>query len=134
MKKVMLKFVVLLFLLTLSCEAENSGNQNKSNIQKNSTKAQVTFIELGSVNCIPCKMMQPIMKAIEKKYSSQVKVVFYDDWTKEQQRYAEVYKIKLIPTQIFLDENGKEFHRHEGFYPEAEIDKILIAKGLKLIK
>jgi len=26
-----------------------------------STKQIVTFIELGSVNCIPCKAMQPIM-------------------------------------------------------------------------
>ena len=41
------------------------------------------------------------------------------------------YGIKLIPTQVFLDENGIEFHRHEGFYPEAEIDKLLKNKGLK---
>lgn len=39
-----------------------------------------------------------------------------------------------IPTQVFLDENGKEFHRHEGFYPEAEIDKLLQSKGLKVKK
>lgn len=52
-------------------------------------------------------------------------------WTKEQKQYAQLYKIKLIPTQVFLDANGKEFHRHEGFYPEAEIDKLLKGKGLK---
>lgn len=98
------------------------------------TKPKVTFIELGSVNCVPCKAMQPVMKAIEEKYGEQVKVVFYDVWTKEQRKYAEKYKIKLIPTQVFLDENGKEFHRHEGFYPEAEIDKVLLAKGLKAKK
>ena len=44
------------------------------------------------------------------------------------------YGIKLIPTQVFLDANGKEFHRHEGFYPETEIDKILKGKGLKINK
>jgi len=32
---------------------------------------------------------------------------------------------------VFLDESGKEFHRHQGFYPEVEIDKILQSKGLK---
>lgn len=99
--------------------------------QSKETKPKVTFIELGSVNCIPCKQMQPVMKAIEEKYGEHVKVVFYDVWTKEQKRYAQQYKVKLIPTQIFLDENGKEFHRHEGFYPEAAIDKILQDKGLK---
>ena len=25
----------------------------------------VTFVELGSVNCIPCRMMQPIMRDIK---------------------------------------------------------------------
>jgi thioredoxin 1 len=75
--------------------------------------------------------MQPVMKAIESKYGGQVKVIFYDVWTKEQRPYADKYGIKLIPTQVFLDANGKEFHRHEGFYPEADIDKILTSKGLK---
>jgi len=98
------------------------------------TQPKVTFIELGSVNCIPCKAMQPVMKAVEEKYGEQVKVIFYDVWTKEQKKFAEKYKIKLIPTQVFLDENGKEFHRHEGFYPEAEIDKVLQSKGVKVKK
>jgi len=99
--------------------------------QNNNAKPMVTFVELGSVNCIPCKQMQPVMKAIEEKYGDQVKVVFYDVWKEDQKKYATQYGIKLIPTQVFLDANGKEFHRHEGFYPEAEIDKILQGKGLK---
>jgi thioredoxin 1 len=99
--------------------------------QSKEVKPKVTFVELGSVNCIPCKQMQPIMKSIEEKYGEQVKVVFYDVWKSDQKKYAQQYGIKLIPTQVFLDENGKEFFRHEGFYPEAEIDKLLQGKGLK---
>ena len=99
--------------------------------QNSNEKPKVTFVELGSVNCIPCKQMQPVMKAIEEKYGDQVKVVFYDVWKEDQKKYATQYGIKLIPTQVFLDANGKEFHRHKGFYPEAEIDKILQGKGLK---
>jgi thioredoxin 1 len=72
------------------------------------------------------------MKAIEKKYGDQVKVVFYDVWKPEQRKYAEQYGIKLIPTQVFLDASGKEFFRHEGFYPEAEIDKLLQKQGLEI--
>jgi thioredoxin 1 len=108
------------------------GN-NKSFAQMNEVKPKVTFVELGSVNCIPCKKMQPVMKAIEEKYKDQVKVVFYDVWKDEQKDYAEKYGIKLIPTQVFLDDNGKEFFRHEGFYPEKEVDKLLQKKGLKLV-
>lgn len=118
-----LKFLLVICFVLLA--AFNISSQRKE------VKPKVTFIELGSVNCIPCKMMQPVMKSIENKYGNQVKVVFYDVWTQQQKHYAQLYKIRVIPTQVFLDENGKEFYRHEGFYPEAEIDKLLKGKGLK---
>lgn len=133
MKRIIVKFVVILFLFTISCEAQKTENKNQdrpNDVKEISQDAKVTFVELGSVNCIPCKQMQPVMKSIEEKYGDQVEVIFYDVWKPEQKKYAEEYGIKLIPTQVFLDENGKEFHRHEGFYPEAEIDKILTTKGL----
>jgi thioredoxin 1 len=97
-------------------------------------KPKVTFVELGSVNCIPCKQMQPVMKSVEKKYGDQIKVVFYDVWKQDQKQYAEKYGIKLIPTQVFIDEKGNEFFRHEGFYAEKEIDKLLQSKGLTTVK
>ncbi len=109
----------------------NNKNSTDKNVVNRASTSKVTFVELGSVNCIPCKQMQPVMKAIEEKYGDQVKVIFYDVWKEDQKKYATQYGIKLIPTQVFLDANGKEFHRHEGFYPEAEIDKILQGKGLK---
>jgi len=94
-------------------------------------KAKITFIELGSDKCIPCKKMQPVMKAIEEKYGSQIKIIFYDVWKSEHKDKAKKYKIRLIPTQVFLNEKGEEIHRHEGFYPEEDIDKFLQSKGLK---
>lgn len=124
----LLAIAVLYFSFTTTGNNQNSIDEN---IISQASTAKVTFVELGSVNCIPCKQMQPIMKSIEEKYSGQVKVVFYDVWKEDQKKYAQQYGIKLIPTQVFLDENGKEFHRHEGFYPEADIDKILQGKGLK---
>jgi thioredoxin 1 len=131
-----MKFISIIGLLAVAIIyiSFNTNKQKNSNeiFVNQSNNAKVTFIELGSVNCIPCKQMQPVMKAIEQKYAGQVKVIFYDVWTKEQKPFAEKYGIKLIPTQVFLDENGKEFHRHEGFYPETEIDKILQGKGLKI--
>jgi len=127
--KTLLSIILLVaFAFVQGCDAQSKDSKTNT---ANTTKTKVTFVELGSVNCVQCKMMQPVMKAVEEKYGEQVKVVFYDVWTQEQKKYAQDYKIKLIPTQVFLDENGKEFHRHEGFYPESEIDKILQGKGLK---
>ncbi len=94
------------------------------------TTALVTFVELGSVNCIPCKKMQPVMRTIEAKYVGQVQVIFYDVWKADQKKYAQQYGIRLIPTQVFLDKEGIEIFRHEGFFPETEIDQFLQKQGL----
>jgi thioredoxin 1 len=96
------------------------------------TRHHITFVELGSVNCIPCRAMQPVMKSVEEKYGGQVKVVFYDVWKQEQAHFAEEYNIRLIPTQVFLDKSGNELMRHEGFFPEKEIDAFLQSRGLKV--
>lgn len=99
--------------------------------QNNKTKYKVTFIELGSVNCIPCKKMQPVMREIEQKYP-EVKVIFYDVWRREDKPYAYRYKVRVIPTQVFLDEDGTEYFRHEGFFPKAEVEKILAKGGVDI--
>lgn len=109
----------------------NTGLATSNKISsENAELPLVTFVELGSVNCIPCKQMQPVMKAIQEKYDKQIKVIFYDVWKEDQRKYAEEYGIRLIPTQVFLDKEGKEIFRHEGFFPEAEIDKFLQKQGL----
>ncbi len=99
--------------------------------QKKSANIKVTFIELGSVNCIPCRMMQPVMKQIEEKYGSQVKVVFHDVWTEKGAPFARVYRIRAIPTQVYFDSDDKEFFRHEGFHPFEEVEKVLKQRGVR---
>lgn len=91
---------------------------------------KVTFYELGSVRCIPCIKMQPVFKSIEEKYNKDVQVVFYDVWTKEGKEAAKNFTFDSIPTQIFVDENGKEFFRHVGYFPESDIEVILAQKGI----
>ncbi len=127
-----MKKIIYLFAVTVIISFSfNFVLSARDTVKTKNVKPKITFIELGSVNCIPCKKMQPVMKAIEAKYGGQIKVIFYDVWTQEQKPYAEKYNIRLIPTQVFLDMDGKEFFRHEGFYPEKEIDKLLQGKGIK---
>ncbi|MBE0527824.1 MAG: thioredoxin family protein [Thermoleophilia bacterium] len=93
--------------------------------------AKVTFLELGADTCIPCKEMRPVMTGIEQAFGDQVEVIFYDVW--DDPAPANEYGVQMIPTQIFLDENGEEFHRHTGFYPQADIEALLVERGLEKI-
>ena len=114
----------------LKNESIDKNNSFEEKTGKKESDIKVTFIELGSVNCIPCRMMQPIMKEIEEEYSDQVKVVFHDVWTEQGRPYAIQYGIRVIPTQVFLDKDGKEYYRHEGFFPKEELVKILKIQGV----
>ena len=105
-----------------------SGTRTEA--ESDDTDGKVTFIELGSVNCIPCRMMQPVMEQVEENFPNDVAVIFYDVWRKEEKKYAKEYNIRVIPTQIFLDKNGEEYFRHEGFFPYEEVVKILQQKGV----
>lgn len=77
------------------------------------------LVDLGSVGCIPCKEMAPILEELKTAYAGKVEVEFID--VNANPAAADKYKISLIPTQIFIDEDGKEVFRHEGFYPKADI-------------
>lgn len=94
-------------------------------------KPTVTFVEIGSVNCIPCRAMQPIMKAVEEEYKGQVKVVFHDVWTPTGKEDAAKYNIRVIPTQVFLDKDGNEYFRHEGYFPKQGVEEVLKKGGVK---
>jgi len=122
--------LILLFLISCNIPFNNeTSSQNKS--ESDSKTNKVTFIELGSVRCIPCQKMQVVMKSIEEKYGDQVNIIFYDVWTEKGKPFADQYGINLIPTQVFLDQNGEEYFRHEGYFPEEEVVKILNEKGVK---
>lgn len=122
MKKYLI--ISMLVLALLLCTLLIAGTKDQDTAKgKAKPKPLVTFIELGSDSCIPCKMMKPVMAAVEKEYGDKIEVVFHDI-NKNRQKSAE-YKIRVIPTQVFLDAQGKEFYRHEGFFPQEELMKIV---------
>lgn len=125
--------VALLGLLALAGCGSSPGNavgpSASAAARSPDAAAKVTFIELGSDKCIPCKQMRPVMDAIARTFGDQVDIVFYDVWKDDAP--AREYGIQYIPTQVFLDENGVEFHRHIGFYPQEKIEALLVERGLK---
>lgn len=126
--------ILILLIIIIQPQLTFAQKDNAINAAANSldtSNYKVTFIELGSVKCIPCKEMQPVMKSIEKKYGSQVKVIFHDVWTAAGKEAAKQFVFDVIPTQIFLDKSGKEYFRHEGFFTEKELIKVLKIKGVK---
>ncbi len=144
MRRCDLVFVILVFLFSGACQegtgksrgAQHSGQQTApkgvvitDNRELEFSKFKVTFLEIGANACIPCRKMQPIIKEIAEQFPDNVQVVFYDVW--KDPSPARKYGVRLIPTQVFLDKDGKEFSRHVGFFPKEEILKVLKKKGVE---
>lgn len=77
------------------------------------------LMELGSNTCTPCKLMKPILENLKKTHDGKLIVQIID--VKENPELKKKHEVKLIPTQIFFDAEGKELFRHEGFYSEESI-------------
>jgi thiol-disulfide isomerase/thioredoxin len=121
--------IAMALIMFLAAAVPSMGSTDAGTSRADSVRAaigkKVTLIELGSVKCTICQMMHIILNEINS-----VDVVFYNVRTKAGRPLAEKYRISMIPTQIFLDGNGDEFFRHEGYFPKKAIIEVLKTKGI----
>ena len=75
-------------------------------------------------------MMAPIVEELQEEYKGKLDVEFIDVW--KQLDAGTGYGIKVIPTQIFFDQKGEEFARHEGFMSKEEIIAKFAQRGIEL--
>jgi thioredoxin 1 len=117
----------LVFVLSLAGPA--LGSVRAEDFSQVPVKGMVTMIDLGATECVPCKMMAPIMEKMEKKYQGKAAIVFIDVWKNRDQ--VSRFGIRAIPTQVFYDATGREVSRHVGFMSEAAIVEQLTKLGFK---
>jgi thioredoxin 1 len=120
---IVLSGCVLLFTAAGSFAAAGEGTPQAP------VPGMVTMVDLGAKSCIPCKMMAPIMEELEKEYKDRAAIVFIDVW--DNPNAAPEFGIRVIPTQIFYNAEGKEMSRHEGFMDKAAIIEELERSGVK---
>jgi thioredoxin 1 len=118
--------VVVLFILSLA-SCSSAGDLDNA-LNKAKTEGKVVMLELGSIGCISCEQMKPVMARLSDVYKGKLEVIFID--VKKDYDAARRFGVYMIPVQVFLDKNGKEFHRHIGFYPYEEIAPILSKAGI----
>ena len=63
--------------------------------------------------------MQPILSELEKEHGDKIAVA--NVFVQKRMNLGRQYKIRLIPTQVIFDKNGKEIYRHTGFWEKSKI-------------
>jgi thioredoxin 1 len=118
--------LVVMFLLSFSA-CSNAGDLDNA-LNKAKTEGKIVMLELGSVGCISCEQMKPVMARLSDAYKGELEVIFID--VKKDHDAARRFGVFMIPVQVFLDKKGKEFHRHVGFYPYEAIAPMLNKAGI----
>ncbi len=85
-----------------------------------------TLLEFSSSTCPPCRKMLPILEELQGEYKGKVNIRIMD--VGEYPEEAQQYSVKVVPTQIFLDVEGKQIARHEGFIPKEMLVQIFEEK------
>lgn len=111
--------------MVLSSEKDKirSSLDSAYNYTTNNKSFEVTFLEIGSKMCSSCKLMEGVMEEIRVKHPDKVNVIFIDILEPENQNLIKYFGITLIPAQVLLNRQGKEFFRHSGFLSAVELEE-----------
>ncbi len=126
MKNNSLTLLMCLTFLLLCRSAYATGIDESLAQAKKEGKA--VMLELGSVGCIPCEQMRSVMAKLSSTYKGKLEVIFVD--VRKDRDTARRFSVYGIPTQVFLDKDSKEFHRHIGYYSYEEIVPVMRKAGL----
>jgi thioredoxin 1 len=124
--KLFVAFGVLVGLFALTSASQAA--EPKINLQTLLAKGTPILLEFGRGWCIPCKYMKPILEDTSKAFAGRTIVTTVDmDANKDLVRS---FNIRMMPTQVFLTPDGKEFFRNEGILEREQIAQVLAKMGV----
>ena len=124
-----LSFFLLFFLSGCDLQGEKSIHQRDLKSIKQKMGKEAMVLEIGSSSCATCIKMKKLIEKMKTKESTLPIYMLdvYDDMS-----IFSFFKLKLIPTQIILNKEGKELYRSMGERTEQEfLEFVLRARGEK---
>lgn len=86
------------------------------------------LLEFGRGWCKPCKYMKPILDDMAKLYAGRAIVTTVD--MDANVDLVRAFGIRMMPTQVFLTPDGKEFFRNEGTLEREQIAQVFAKMGV----
>ncbi|MCU0641564.1 MAG: thioredoxin family protein [Candidatus Margulisbacteria bacterium] len=87
-----------------------------------------SIVKLGADWCPPCRAMKPVIADLTVELKGRVNVLDVD--IEEQRELARKYKVRLIPTIVFLDRQGVTRAVVTGFQDKQQLKEKLKSLGL----
>ena len=95
---------------------------NKESFDKALGEGKLMMVDFWADWCGPCKMLAPVMEALDRQYAGRVTVGKVN--VDEEGELAIRYGVMNIPTVIFF-KDGKEIDRRVGVMPPNAFTQVL---------
>ncbi len=79
------------------------------------------LIDFGREDCFACAEVAPILEELKSEYEGRLRVEYVEVAGEENRATAARFDVCMLPTQLFVDRDGKVVFRHEGFYSKKEM-------------
>jgi len=112
-----------------SAEGKPEGPLPGSKLAECLKSGRPTMADFGKGWCQPCKMMVPVLERAASDYSGKANIVFVD--MEQYDDLARMFRISVMPTQIFFDAKGHEVTRHIGYMSGEDIDSQIARLGVR---
>ena len=120
-KRRSLVVVFLVMILMGICFLVPANAQNKGPKAPTVAKSLPRMLDLGRNECMPCKMMAPILAELKREYAGIIDIE-YINVAKDPDAMKKLgLSLRAVPFQIFYDASGKVVKRHYGYMSKEEI-------------
>lgn len=100
------------------------------NYEKAGLHFQYTLLEFSGAGCSICRKMQTELDALGQTHGQVVNIVIRQMTNPNGLQWGKYFGVVMIPTQIILDNTGKEIFRNTGFISKEDLlDRINQSKS-----
>ena len=126
---VVVAFAVLVYVIFFVERSTSAlSHEQRIDLQSMMAKQVPILLEFGKGWCRPCKYMKPILEDMAKEYGEKAMVAAVD--MDANNDLVSRFGVRLMPTQVFLQPDGREFFRNEGVLEREHIRTIFAKMGV----
>ncbi len=119
MRRLLIAIALLGSLAACGADAPLPPSPGVKLVQNATASGLPTIAEFGAATCASCREMKIVLDGVAQSTQGRAHVLVIDiskDWDA-----AQMFRIQLMPTQVFFDAGGREIGRHMGKLSEAEV-------------
>lgn len=124
----LLLFIVFMMMVGGVFVWKNAGGSENRTVMADGENLP-RMVQMSSSTCPPCLEMEPVIQELQKDYQGRIEIQVID--LIEHPEEISKNKLRVTPTQIFYNPQGKEVFRHEGYLSREEILQVFEELGVK---